>query len=268
MASPHIIDLTLAYQRRYNMLRAKTGTVIAELWDAVGNVDDQAIDQFVTRAVPVVQGAQRQTAQLLQGFVGLLLGEGVEVDADAIIDGYRGGVPWTTVYGRPGISARAALARGDRWSDAMHIASERAQSTAEVDVAMAQRDGMDQITTTDQRVVGYRRTLTGASCALCATASTQRYRSGDLMPIHNRCDCGVAPIIGDEDPGRVINTPLLRDLRQASKGQPGSYWENRRVSVSEDGTVSLAKPAVHEHGELGPVLTAAGDHFDGPSSIH
>ena len=137
MASPHIIDLTLAYQRRYNMLRAKTGTVIAELWDAVGNVDDQAIDQFVTRAVPVVQGAQRQTAQLLQGFVGLLLGEGVEVDADAIIDGYRGGVPWTTVYGRPGISARAALARGDRWSDAMHIASERAQSTAEVDVAMA-----------------------------------------------------------------------------------------------------------------------------------
>jgi hypothetical protein len=268
VASPRIIDLTLAYQRRYNTLRTKTGAVVAALWGDIGNVDDQAIEQFVTRAVPVVQGAQRETARLLQGFVGLLLGGGVEVDADAIIDGYRGGVPWATVYERPGISARAALTRGDKWSEAMRIASERAQSTAEVDVAMAQRDGMDQITTTDQRVVGYRRTLTGASCALCATASTQRYHSGDLMPIHNRCDCGVAPIIGDEDPGQVINKPLLRDLRQAGKGKSGPYWENRRVTVAEDGTVSIAQPVVHDHGELGPVLAAAGDHFDGPSSIN
>ena len=41
----------------------------------------------------------------------------------------------------------------------------------------------------------YRRVLTGAeNCALCAIASTQRYSTADLMPIHPGCDCSVASI--------------------------------------------------------------------------
>ncbi len=46
-------------------------------------------------------------------------------------------------------------------------------------------------------------------------ASTQRYNSDNLMPLHTFCDCGVAPITGDVDPGRVVNEQLLRQLKES-----------------------------------------------------
>jgi hypothetical protein len=116
----------------------------------------------------------------------------------------------------------------------------------------------------DDRIHFYRRVLTGRSCMFCATASTQRYRGSDLMPLHGRCDCAVAPIFGDEDPGQVINHQVLSKLK--AKG-PG-YWKERGFVDANGDPIEPGREgpvAVRQHGELGPTLVDRHDHFDGPS---
>jgi hypothetical protein len=152
--------------------------------------------------------------------------------------------------------------------EALEMGSQRADQLASTDVALAQRQATLEVVGADDRIVGYRRVLTGRSCAFCATASTQRYHKRQLMPLHSRCDCGVAPIFGTADPGQVINRKLLTDLRKAAK-ETGTarkdYWRNRHVTIEEDGTVRLPEVKVHQHGELGPVLYDAKHDFVGPS---
>ena len=101
------------------------------------------------------------------------------------------------------------------------------------------------------------------------------------MPIHNHCDCGVAPIIGERDPGQVINRQLLNDLKSSGGSQS---WKDRSISVDEDGVIRHRRietvdgerrevfgdplnVAVRQHGELGPVLTDRAQHFAGPGSV-
>lgn len=59
----------------------------------------------------------------------------------------------------------------------------------------------------------------------------------ESIAVHN-CGCSVAPIIGRSDPARALNGKLLDSLK------PGS-----------------ADVAVHEHGEMGAVITDAADEF-------
>ena len=151
-----------------------------------------------------------------------------------------------------------------------------AESAASTGVMLANREAAVQgfvavAAETGERVVGYRRVLTGASCAFCAAASTRRYRSEDLMPLHDHCDCDVAPIIGDRDPGNVINRDVLAEL----KGRGPEYWKSKGF-VGDDGKPIDPAAAVEnddvpvgvaEHGELGPVLVDPADQFTGPDDL-
>lgn len=267
MASlPRDAALAAAYLAAYNRLRGAAGVAVGRLWDRVASVEDA--DTFAELAAAASVAAQTRAAALVDGYLaamlGLLAGEGTPVGLEDVTGAaVRAGAEPFDVYQRPTITVRAALAAGKQWEDAMAAGRARAVGTAEMDVALTQRAATLQVVESDDRVVGYRRVLTGGSCALCATASTQRYRNGDLMPIHNHCDCGVAPIIGSRDPGNVINRPLLDDL----KATGGDYAKDRRLTVDEDGTVRLPDVAVREHGELGPVLTERADDFAGPDDI-
>jgi hypothetical protein len=131
----------------------------------------------------------------------------------------------------------------------------------------------------------YRRVLTGAeSCGLCIIASTQRYRKRDLLPIHPNCDCVVAPILGDQDPGQVINSTRVSDdaspTGETADGVPvygpddalDTEFLTREVHDAIRETFGeMAFDArqidyrkillVEQHGELGPVLTVARHHF-------
>lgn len=170
-----------------------------------------------------------------------------------------------------------AVGRGER----------RATMLGLTDIELAVTHTVRERLADEPRYRYYRRVLTGAeNCGLCVVASTQRYRTGDLMPIHPNCDCVVAPIIGDADPGRIINTQ-----RVAADATP-SGRNNQGVSIfTEDNLVDLGpllKPVheaierefgfsaldarqidyrkvitVHEHGELGPVLTVSRHKFTG-----
>jgi hypothetical protein len=111
-------------------------------------------------------------------------------------------------------------------------------------------------------VVCYRRVLTGGhSCGLCVAATTQRYHTNEPMPIHPACDCTVAPIIGSNDPGHVLNAPLIDAAHDAIRERFGAFdFGARAVDYRQ---VLLT----HQHSELSLVLTVAGHRFTGPGDL-
>lgn len=259
-------EVVRRYLASYSRLRVDLVARVVAAWAARGGLGDEEARAFVQAVVPVVRGGQVAAARLAAAHIAVLArvatGEAVPVSIPpGEVTDLRGTEP-AEVYTRPVIHARAAVSEGASLVEALAAGAARAGQLALTDVILAQRAGATAAMRADRRIVGYRRVLSGQSCALCATASTQRYRVGDLLPIHDRCDCGVAPIIGTEDPGRVINRPLVDSLRRAAEQTDDeNYWHSRHIRVDADGTVRLPETAVHQHGELGPVLTRAGDHF-------
>lgn len=263
-------SLILAYVARHNRLRLAAGVAVGRAWDRLAGLDDAAADRFAEVAAQIGVAAQAETAANVDGYLAALLGALTDAGSPLGINpeavsgpAVRAGADPTEVYRRAIVTARVAVSRGRSGSEAMNAGRRRAVGTAETDVALTQRAATVQVAETEDRIVGYRRVLTGGSCALCATASTQRYGTADLMPIHNHCDCGVAPIVGSRDPGQVINRPLLRDLKNADP----DFARSRKLRVDEDGTVHLPEVTVRQHGELGPTLTIKGQEFTGPSDV-
>jgi len=286
------------YQTAYNEIRTMAGEQAAALWLAIGGLSQAEIDRYVERMVPAVRGAQVATARLVAGYLSQMSMEHTgarfpySVDPDAVTD-LRGVAP-TAVYARPGVEARTARTEGKGLQEAMHLGQLRARTLAESDVALAQRAATTRTMNADPRITGYRRTLTGDSCAYCAAAVTQRYRTDQLMPLHSNCDCGVAAIYGTDDPGQVVNEELLADLKET--GGP-EYWKEKGWGVDENGTIRTRRdvpvlgddgqplrtpsgnirrrmelgdpirPTVRTHGELGPTLVDPRYSFTGPSSI-
>jgi hypothetical protein len=259
----------LRYQQRYGALRAATVRRVEAAWRQFGGLDDAAADRFVAAVVPIVETAEVSTARLLAAYLQALAVQAtgsspnLTIDPAAVSGEVLRGVPTDEVYRRPVVTARKASSDGHPLDVALRIAGHRATATADIDVSLAQRAATVHALNQDDRVRFYRRVLTGRSCMFCATASTQRYHGSDLMPLHGRCDCGVAPIYGDTDPGQVINRQVLAQLKANGKG----YWKQRGfVDANGDPIPPDTAPiAIRQHGELGPTLVDRHDHFDGPS---
>jgi hypothetical protein len=265
-------QLVRLYQQRLLAIRRQTALAAATAFVALANVDDPA--PFVAAATASTLAGQTAVADLVAGYLALILEDlgdpAITPPATTAVTGaaVRNGTATDAVYERAVIQVRRALADGRTWEQGMAEGRARAISTAETDVMLTQRAAMADMAQRTPRIVGYRRVLTGRSCVLCGVASTQRYRTDQLMPIHNHCDCGVAPIIGDQDPGNVLNRQAVRQLK-ADTGR-ADYWNARGV-VDDQGRL-VAKPnadvvAVHMHGELGPVLTDRSQNFTGPGDI-
>lgn len=320
---PQPEPLIVAYRDRYNRLRTQAGLVVAQLWDRLDGVDVIEAERFASQAAAVSSAAQGATASAVDGYLAAVLrlvtGDPASVagiDPQTVSGAaVRAGATPEDVYLRPVITARTALSKGRTFSEAMAAGKARAVATAEMDVSLTQRATTMEILSSNDRVVGYRRTLTGVSCPLCQVASTQRYRTDELMPIHNHCDCGVSPIIGQRDPGQVVNRDLLRELKQngeidkisrqralpkaeTSLGNARNRVDSLRDEIKRETDQEretrlerrldrwqqevtrrekrvadlreerkLPTPAVHQHGELGPVLTDSSHDFAGPADI-
>lgn len=287
-----------AHHRRLLATRQVAGVLIGRAWDTVAGVDDAALERFVANVVPIATATRAESARLAAGYLAANdAALGVSADIAPVIPILRGGAPVEDVYARGILEARRRLGDGAALVDAMAAGRNRAASTARTDVMLTNRAAIDLHAPARPWVVGYRRVLTGKSCPLCATASTQRYRSANLAGIHVNCDCDVAEIYGRADPGRVVNQNLLDNVKAAGEatGTP-DYW-NGPYMIDEDGTVryrtSVAQtnpdgspvrdanghikrtvvagepvvPRTAVHGELGAVLTDARHNFTGPDAI-
>lgn len=243
-------------------------------WDSFEHIDAESeVDKLLAQLFPVVEAAQvatgHVTASYVTGVVATLTGSSaapVALAASAVTSLRQ--VSPLIVYRRPITATLVALAGGATFLAAKKIGRDRLERLVSDDLSMAHREAARRTFLDDDRITGYRRVvrpeLGAKTCGLCIAASDNRYSRDDLLPIHTRCSCEVMPIVRTgagkvKDPGRVINGQDIESLYNSSVAATGG-------STSYDDLLAT-KFAVHHHGELGPVLRPAGEHFTGPAAI-
>lgn len=278
-----------AHHRRILGVQNAAGDLMGEAWDTFAGLDDIAAARFEAAASVIRTATTSQISTLAVGYMDAndRLGGFPRSGLAPVIPSIRNGLPPEEIYHRSIVQARVQISKGATYDEAMRSGRSRAVATARTDTSLANREELSRGGELRPWVVGYRRVLTGQSCAFCATASTQRYKSADLLPLHPSCDCDVAEIFGTEDPGHIINRELLDALKKAGRddGRP-RYWDGPYV-VDEKGVVRFRKVEnvlgpdgqpmrlpngeirrrvvpgdrvsveVVDHGELGPTLTDA-----------
>lgn len=275
--------LIAAYQQQSQAIREALAGFVQRLWRSLGVYRTPKL--FVDQVVPVVTGAQLQMTGLTAAYLARQqqlaiggTGAPVAVAARSVTGAAsRNGTPLTEVYERPFHTVWRELDRLPREDGAIEQAIQagldQALIDAKTDLQRTKALTSQQDLAHDRHVVGYARVLEGAgSCGKCIVASTQRYHKAKLLPIHPGCDCGVAKIYGDDDPGQVINEKLLADIHDAiaaqfGKDNSGARFIDGQVKVNGQPLQYRDVLVEHEHGELGPILAVRGQHFTGPADL-
>ncbi|MDH4158663.1 MAG: hypothetical protein OEV62_00215 [Actinomycetota bacterium] len=256
------------FAARHASIRALTGARVLASWDALGSWRGDDVAQWAAQSAAVVEAGQVASAATEDAWLAALLSldEGSTVRplgvSRAVATGARG-VPAAEVLERAGARVWRSLANGAPLEVAVAHGRARAELGVRTDLQLARTHAARDVLRRRDGVVGFRRVLSGgSSCALCVLASTQRYRRGDLLPVHPGCDCGVAPIKGAADPGRVLAPDTLDDLQSRIAERFGETDATGRRVADFRNLI-----ATHEHGELGPILVRRGDTFTGPDDL-
>lgn len=260
-APPEVVSAIVGYQDAVRQVRAQVEAFATALWGGLPGYRDEDIDRMVAAIVPVSLGAQQRVVALTDSYLSAIaVAAGFPqppggTPADEVTGTALRGVEPAEVYYRAGVTVWTALSQGASLADAVEQGRNRLLSLLTTDLQLARTRAAHSSMARDRNVVGYRRILTGGeNCGLCTLASTQRYHKGDLMPIHPGCDCAVAPIRGDVDPGQVIDPDRLEALHEAAAEQLGVSDRGGRAPDYRD-------IVVREHGEYGPTLAWRGQHF-------
>lgn len=202
------VTLTRRYQTLTRRLATTAGRAVATAWADLGTYDPTDIATLAGRAGPVVDVLSARAAASTAGYLAVLLEEPVAPTSALVAP------DWDSAF----IALRRSLANGHEWPDAVESGRLRAEAVGSNAVVSTARRAADEVPT--NRIIGWRRLLSGSSCTWCSTVATQRYHSAESADFgHDHCHCEVAPIIGDADPGRVINaehTPLDDATRRAT----------------------------------------------------
>lgn len=239
-----------AQVQRQADLSAKAREAAGRLFDRFDGLSDAAqrayADAMAQTMGPIRQASARSTQAYLRTVERQAAGVATETgDLAAIASEVRAGLPMTEVYSRPFVTARTAIAEGKDYATARLLGRGRAETIADTDVILSQNLAAKDLMTRSSRIVGHRRVPEAGACPFCLLVSTQRYTVDELQPVHNNCHCGVIPIIGSKDPGRVLEPDLLKSLKDqlgmTTKPNPDSAFKK------------FVK--IENHGELGPVIT-------------
>lgn len=230
-------------------IRMMVKVAIRNMWRDLGSYNEEDVQPFLDRALPLVRAAQLQSVAATEAFLTARL----EVPAaglaaeDLVGAGVRNGTPPEEVYRRPFVDVWSALADGVPWQDAVDRGMERAVSSAATDVQLSMRETARAVGEQEPGIYGFQRVADGSACDLCLIASTQRYRTEDLMPIHNNCGCGVEPLTEPTD--RIINRDRYDQLkkdgtiqRMTDSQRPGRL-DKRSAANRERASETLAEAA-------------------------
>lgn len=253
------------YQRTVANVRT---TVVARglrLWENLPDYRDSDIDRFVAQIVPVVQAGKLRTATVTAAYLRQSAkAQGdfapmVFAGRDEILGSRK--VDPVEEYRRPAKSLYLALSNGDDFLTAVNSGASRLKVLLETDLQVA-KTTQSRASLQSGGYTYYRRVLSGSeNCALCAIASTQRYKVSELMPIHGHCDCSVEAVSAGYDPGQVLDPDLLSAVHQHIEATGGTV----DASASTEDYRQLI--TFHDNGEYGPVLVWASDNFTGPEQL-
>jgi hypothetical protein len=245
-------------------LRTITASMVAQTWQRLPHYDEANVDEWLTKVLPIILAAQSQSVALTRAYLARALdAPAASVDVEQLVGApLRNGAAPEEVYRRPFVTVWSDLKGGALWKDAVAHGLDRASSMAATDVQLAQTHTAAAVSRVDQHVTGFERVPDPGACSLCLIASTQRYDRGELLPIHNRCGCGVRLL---SEPGARGHHPeLLRELKAA--GEINRITAQRQAAAARK--ASGLDVAVHEHGEMGPVLANAADDFTTEHELH
>lgn len=261
-------DLTKANSAIGSTLVRGAARIASTAFLNLGSWRDEDVERYIQQIAPGLMGAKLQAAKSTVAFYKSMAQltnqdwtEPVITASDLETKALRKGVGTSLVYSRPFVDMRTALSQGKTVKESIEAGARRAAYLASTEVQLARRQAGLQARNSNDRIVGYIRTLTGMeNCALCYVASTQRYRRGELMPIHPGCDCGEMPIFGTQDPGQVINEVRLEAIHENVE---------QRFGVSDRSARAIDYRAIRitEHGEMGPLLTVKGQSALGAGDV-
>jgi hypothetical protein len=264
------------YNRLNNRLIKGGGEFAKNLFLQLGSWRDEDIARYYNVLGPQLQALKMQAARLQVAYYQQVAKANEQPFTPAPIstndvstETIRNGATFQEVYRRPFASMYAELATGALVSTAINAGAQRAMMLVATDVQLASRQSGFKQRMSNDNIQYYRRTLTGAeNCALCAIASTQRYRRGNLKPIHPGCDCGEEPFYGDEATPLVLEPEKLDAVRE-------QLWEQLGVDDPGARDAGLAKVTgkgqpisdfteiivTREHGEYGATLAFRDHNF-------
>lgn len=228
--------------------------------------DHGAITGLAARLARIVAPRQRIMAGVTDSYLSRVLtvlrGKPVSA-AGAINTGQlRKGTTLEGAYGRLADYNRWLESEGATPEAALAKTITRAEVMADTDITLADIHQAARTIETrgkSARIDGFRRVIhpelsrTG-TCGLCIIASDRIYRVQDLLPIHGRCRCEAVPIVNGVDPGRNLNKADIGVIYKAAGATTARKLKETRF-------------VVNDHGELGPTLSYAGQHFRGPADV-
>jgi hypothetical protein len=221
--------LAEAHVAAQERLRAIVAQALTAAWLGLASYDREDVDGWLGQVVPFILAAQLQSAALTNAFVGMAMGRSpLAIDPTRVTGAaIRNGAEPAEVYARPFVTVWTALSNGTEWDQAVSAGLARATSTGEMDMQLASRATYAEVQRLDESIRGYRRVADSTACDFCRLIDGALVKSASASPLHNRCGCGLEPVIEIGTP-----SPLPETV------------------------------AVHEHGELGAVLTDAAHHFE------
>jgi hypothetical protein len=266
--------LTDRYDALSTSLRARVVSFVLGAFDSLGSYRDGDAAAFVEQVLPTVLAAQQQMGNITDAYLSAMIADMLGTSTSAVgveVPAALRGVDPAEVYTRPFVTTWTALARGKAYDAAVAEGRTRLLSITETDLQLARTRAAQQ----SMRAGGarfFRRRLTGSkNCALCTLASTQRYRVEKLMPIHPGCDCKPEPLVGDRDPGQIIDEATLREAHDAiaAAGETVDRAGNViRTTAKGKRIRDYANIIItREHGEYGPLLAVRRHAFTGPEDI-
>lgn len=274
-----VTRLDATYDSQVLAVRRQVTAYAARLWGSLATFRDADAERLIATLVPRVEAGQKRIAELTDAYLTRVaqmeLGVTVRSGAVATVttEALRG-VAAEEVYRRPFVTTYTSLSKGSSLTAAVASGGARLQSLVTTGMQLSKTHSAASQMRRTQGIAGFMRVLTGReNCALCVIASTQRYRRGDLLPMHPACDCNIKQFKGDpsvqvikpdllEQTHQIIDARLsgtdrgARDLglgKESSSGQPLSDFTDLIVS--------------REHSELGPVLTWRSDRFTSAADI-
>jgi hypothetical protein len=223
-----VTELAAAHLTSQERLRTIIARAVAAAWTGLAGHDEDDVSPFISTVAPLVVAGQRQAVALTDAYLAASLGRApLGLDPERLIGAaVRNGTAAEEVYRRPFVTVWTALSKGARYEDALNSGLARARSSASMDVQLSHRAAYAAAQVADPAIRGYQRIADASACDFCRTVNGAFVKSASAMPLHNGCGCGLGPLTRDVTPSVVPDTVV-----------------------------------VHEHGELGPVLTDPAHHF-------
>lgn len=247
---PSVEQLADANMAQIRALTQRATLMMRQAWWSLE--DWHTADEFLARVIPIITGAQLQTASLTDAYLASLLSEAMGTVVGSVglapdqVTNLRQNTTMIDAYSRPFHTVWFQQSKGMEFPQALRMGLERAEAMLSIDIQLARTHAAALVLQETDGVKRYQRVLSGSeNCDICSVAARHIYKTSDLMPIHTHCDCSVVPVIE----GRPPLANRINQERDFTAPATETVGPEKKSAAKLDEEIGI-----EAHGELGPVL--------------